>query len=82
MLRNTSSAHAAAAGAAHLAEVALSEAHVLPVLVFADDELGRVDLAGVLCQDQALDKSIIRAGADGAVTVIRRVHERYHAPAC
>ena len=34
--------------ASHLAEIALTEDHVLSVVVFADDEFGGINLAGML----------------------------------
>jgi len=34
----------------HLAKITFAQAHILPVLILADDELGGVDLASVLRQ--------------------------------
>ena len=52
---------------AHLAKVAFTQAHILPVLIFADDELRGVDLAGVLRQRTVQVSMISWQGCDKMV---------------
>ncbi len=50
MCRSASACDCSQKAMTHLAKITFAQAHILPVLILADDELGGVDLASVLRQ--------------------------------